>query len=49
MTARDSGKVAVLMGGHAGARGRGPMDGDATVEACVGRPPDAVGEGNNDE
>lgn len=46
MTARDFGKVAVRMGGHAGARSRGPIHGDATVEACVGRPSDAIGEGN---
>ena len=46
MKPADFGKVAVILGGHAGARSRGPIDGDATVEACVGRPLDAIYEGN---
>ncbi len=46
MTTPDFGKVAVRMGGHAGARSRGPIDGDATAEACVGRPLDSMYEGN---
>lgn len=46
MTTTDFGKIAVLLGGCAGARSRGPMDGDATVEAYVGRPSDAIAEGN---
>jgi hypothetical protein len=36
------GKVAVLMGGCAGARSRGPACGDATVEVHVGRPSEAA-------
>jgi len=46
MSAHDLGKVAVLFGGHAGARSRGPIHGDATVEACVRRPSGVTGEGN---
>jgi hypothetical protein len=40
------GKVAVLMGGGAGARSRGPACGDATVEVHVGRPGDAARVGD---
>jgi hypothetical protein len=46
MSAHDFGKVAVLLGGYAGAWSRGPIHGDATVEAYVGRPSDATAEGN---
>ena len=46
MSGRRLGKVEVLLNGHAGARSRGPIHGDATVEACVGRPCDEASEGS---